>query len=252
MFSPTLGTYRPNLGVATWRRVALAVGLAVAVAGCSASGATPAVGPTQTGAAATATATPTAAPTSAATPTLAPTPTPMPTPTPTPTQAPTAAPTAPPATPKPTPTPLPALAIGLCTGAQLSLSITLWVGDPGAGTVYAHVTATNVSSASCNMRGTSEAQILNGSGSVIADAGSGDQKVSTSDPVYVLAPNGTINTITQWGNWCTSAPSQDIKVAMVEPFGLGRIVAPANGTAPVPTCYASGSPAMVSSEAWLP
>jgi hypothetical protein len=170
-----------------------------------------------------------------------------PTPTPTPTASPTPA-----ATSKPTATPLPALAIGLCTGAQLKLQITLWVGDPGAGTVYAHLTATNVSSASCNMRGSSEAQILNSGGSVIADAGSGQAHVSSSDPVYTLAPNGTINTLTQWGNWCKSAPSQNIKVAMVEPFGLGRIVAPANGAAPVPTCYASGSSTVVSSEAWLP
>jgi hypothetical protein len=126
------------------------------------------------------------------------------------------------------------------------------VGDPGAGTVYAHLTATNVSSASCNMRGTSEAQILNAGGSVIADAGSGAAKVSSSDPVYTLAPNGTINTITQWGNWCKAAPGQNLRVAVVEPFGLGRIVAPAAGVGPVPTCYASGSVSIVSSDAWLP
>ena len=102
------------------------------------------------------------------------------------------------------------------------------------------------------MRGRSEAQILNGSGKVIADAGSGAARVSTGDPVYALAPHGAINTIVQWGNWCGSAPSQNIKVAMVEPFGLGRIVAPADGVAPVPTCDASGSATVVSSEAWLP
>jgi len=224
-----------------WRAIVAAVCLAAVLAGCSASAATqtPAATSSVAGVTATPTATPTPAPT--ATPTAALTPT----------SAPTASPT-PAATPKPTPTPLPALAIGLCTGAQLSLSITLWVGDPGAGTVYAHLTATNVSSASCNMRGTSEAQILSSGGGVIADAGSGQAHVSSSDPVYTLAPNGTINTITQWGNWCKSAPSQNIKVAMVEPFGLGRIVAPAIGVAPVPTCYASGSATVVSSEAWLP
>jgi hypothetical protein len=102
------------------------------------------------------------------------------------------------------------------------------------------------------MRGTSRAQILDRSGSTIADAGSGAAAVSTSDPVYTLAPNGSINTIVQWGNWCSSAPSQNVKVAMVEPFGLGRIVAHDIGAGPVPTCYASGSPTMVSSEAWLP
>jgi hypothetical protein len=227
----------------SWRGIAVAIGVAAAVAGCGSSVVTPYPAPTATVAAATATA--------SATPT--PTPTPTPAPTDTPTATPTATPTpAPTATHKPTPTPLPALAIGLCTGAQLRLSIAYWVGDPGAGTVYAHLTARNASSASCNMRGTSEAEILNASGAVIASAGSGAAKVKSTDPVYTLAPNGTINTITQWGNWCKAAPSQNIKVAMVEPFGLGTIVAPANGAAPVPTCYASGSPSMVSSEAWLP
>jgi hypothetical protein len=210
-------------GPRAWGGLALAVTAAIAIAGCSSSAATPTAAPT---------ATPTVAAT--ATPTVAATATPTTAPTDTPTPAPTQAQT------------------GLCTGAQLKLTIALWVGDPGTGTVYAHVTATNESSASCSMRGTSEAQILNGSGVVIASAGSAAAKVSSSDPVYTVAPNGTINTITQWGNWCQSAPSQQIRVAMVEPFGLGRIVAAPIGVAPVPTCYASTSATAVSSEAWLP
>ena len=68
----------------------------------------------------------------------------------------------------------------------------------------------------------------------------------------VVRTNGTVNTIAQWGNWCKSAPAQNLQVAMVEPFGLGRIVAPADGVAPVPTCYASGTAAVISSEAWQP
>ena len=233
-------------GPGAWRGLALAVTAAIAIAGCSSSAATPTAAPTATPTVA-ATATPTVAAT--ATPTPAPTDTPTPTPAPTQTPAPA---TATPPVAKATPTPLPPLAIGLCTGAQLKLTITLWVGDPGAGTVYAHVTATNVSSAGCSMRGSSEAQILNGSGVVIASAGSAAAKVSSSDPVYTVAPNGTINAITQWGNWCKAAPSQQIRVAMVEPFGLGRIVAGPIGVAPVPTCYASTSATAVSSDAWLP
>ena len=87
---------------------------------------------------------------------------------------------------------------------------------------------------------------------MIADAGSGAATVKSGDPVYALAPHGTINTIVQWGNWCKSAPSQNLKVAMGEPFGLCRIVAPANGVAKVPACSASGNATAVSSEAWLP
>jgi hypothetical protein len=240
MRSPKAGM--PRI-VSLSRRLAAVGSLALLLAGCSTSAATPSVAPTATPELASVPPTPDV---------IVVTPTPVPTPTDTPTVAPTAPPvvkTAPSA--KPTPTPLPALAIGLCTGAQLSLSITSWVGDPGADPVYAHVTATNVSSASCNMRGASEAQILNAGGTVIADAGSGAATVKGSDPVYALAPNGTINTIVQWGNWCKAAPTQNLKVAMVEPFGLGRIVAPANGVAKVPACSASGGATTVTSEAWL-
>jgi hypothetical protein len=231
------------------RRLAAAGSLALIVVGCTSSAATPAATATPVsatgtpivsvapGSTATATTTATATESAGATATAAPSATAM------------AAATA---TRLATPTPLPPLAIGLCTSAQLKLSIAYWIGDPGAGTVYAHVTAENVSSGSCNMRGTSQAQILNAGGTVIATAPSSAAKVSGGDPVYALAPNGTINTIISWGNWCHAAPTQKVKVAMVEPFGLGRIVASASGNAPIPTCYASGSASLVSSEAWLP
>ena len=152
--------------------------------------------------------------------------------------------------PKPTPTPLPALAIGLCTGAQLSLSITSWQND--GTTSYPHITATNVSSGSCTMRGTPQTQILDGHGSVIGDAGSGGGEVKTSDPVYTLAPNGTINDIVTWGNWCKAAPAQDVRVAVVMPFGLGKMVASPLGSAPIPTCLASNQSTSVSAEQWTP
>jgi hypothetical protein len=246
----------PHLAIATGRRaivaVCVAVCVAVAVAGCT-----------------TAIATPTPAPVPTTDPTFTPAP---PTPTPTLAPIPTILATAPdytavPPTPTadtnqvlqvPTKPPVfkvtapPAPGDGLCKSEQLSLSITAWIGDVASTTVYAHLTATNVSSTGCNMRGISEAQIVNGSGAVIADAGSGAARVATGDPVYMLAPGGTINTITGWGNWCVSAPSQNITVAMIEPFGLGRVAAPANGAAPVPACATPGTPTSVSSEAWLP
>jgi hypothetical protein len=253
MRSPEAGM--PRI-VSLSRRLAAVGSLALLLASCSTSAATPTSAPSVTPEFTSVPPTPDVIvvtptpPTPTDTPTAAP---PVVTAPPAATAVPKAVPTAPPAaTPKPTPTPLPALAIGLCTGAQLSLSITSWVGDPGADPIYAHVTATNVSSASCNMRGASEAQILNAGDGVIADAGSGAAAVKSSDQVYTLAPNGTISTIVQWGNWCKPAPTQNLKVAMVEPFGLGRIVAPANGVAKVPGCSASGSATVVSSEAWLP
>jgi hypothetical protein len=226
----SLPTASPRAAFSRLRRLALAGGAVLLAAACSSTVYVTAP-PAQTLAGSTAVATPsglvTASPISTATPTA------------------TLAPTK-----KPTPTPLPPLAVGLCRGSQLKLEITLWEGDTG--TSYAHVTATNKSASSCNMRGTSEAQIVDGHGKTIADQGSGTASVRSTDPVYPLNPGDGINTIVQWDNWCKAAPAQKITVAMVLPFGLGRIVAPANGNGPLPTCYSSGSATTVSSEAWLP
>jgi hypothetical protein len=102
------------------------------------------------------------------------------------------------------------------------------------------------------MRGTSEARIADAHGNIIGDAGSAAARVVSSDPIYPLAPGGSINTIIQWANWCHSAPAQKVFVAMVLPFGLGGFVSKPLGNAPIPTCYASSQKTQVSSEAWLP
>jgi hypothetical protein len=219
----------PSAGLAG--RLGLVVAAAiVAVAACTSAGATDTPTATQTVAAATATSTETASP--------SPSPSPVASPSPT-------------AKPTKVPTPLPPLAVGLCTASQLKLTITAWYPDGGSG-VYAHVTATNKSSKSCNMRGSSEARIVDGHGKIIGDAGSSAAKVSSSDTVYPLAPGAGINTIVQWFNWCTASPAQKVTVAMVQPFGLGGFVAKALGDAPIPQCWLSGQKTQVSSEAWLP
>ena len=213
-------------------RMLLDVCIAVLIAGCTA-----APSPVAVDTVAAATATPAATPTAIATPASTDTPAPTHIATPTP-------------KPTPVPTPLPSLAVGLCRGSQLKLAITVWEG--GSGDSYAHVTATNKSSSSCNMRGTSEAQIVDGHGNVIGDTGHSAAKVSSSDPIYTLSPGGSINTIVDWGNWCKSSPAQKIVVAMVQPFGLGRFVSKSLGDAPIPACYSSSMKTQVSSEAWLP
>ncbi len=141
--------------------------------------------------------------------------------------------------------------MGLCTGSQLKLTITAWYPDGGSG-VYAHVTATNKSGKSCNMRGTSEARIADGHGLIIGDAGAAAARVQAGDPVYALAPGGEIYTIVKWFNWCKADPPQKVFVAMVQPFGLGAMIAAPLGNAPIPECWLSGQKTQVSSEAWLP
>ena len=230
----------------SWRRTALAIGLAAVVAGCATSTGTPGASPISSVAGATATAisSPTATSTAVAAATDTSTPTDQPTSTPTAT---------PKATPKPTPkpTPLPPLAIGLCKGSQLKLTLQYWVGSSGNPS-YAHLSATNVSSGACTMRGTPRSQIIDGSGHVIADSGNGGSEIKTSDTPYAMAPNDVIYVIFTWSNWCKTAPKQKASAAVVMPFGLGRMVAKANGNAPIPNCSSSGHSTSVSAMQWAP
>jgi hypothetical protein len=210
----------------------LGAALVSVAAACATVAATPPASET------VAAATVTPSPEATATPTATPTPTITPTPTPT-------------AKPTPVATPLPPLAVGLCTGSQLKLTITAWYPDGGSG-VYAHLTAKNKSSKSCNMRGSSEARIADGNGLIIGDAGAAAAKVSASDPVYALAPGDSVNTIVRWFNWCKADPPQKVFVAMVQPFGLGAMIAAPLGNAPIPECWLTGQKTQVSSESWLP
>jgi hypothetical protein len=221
---------------ATAAVAALILGAALVASACASTAASPSPTSTPTGSPSPSAALPTSTPTATATP--SPTPVATATPTPAPTHVPTV-----------TPTPLPALAIGLCTAAQLQLT-NEWQNNNGM--AYANITATNVSSASCSMRGTPQTQMLDGHGTVITDSGAAGGEISTGDPVYTLAPNGVIRAIVTWGNWCKSAPTQNVTVAAVMPFGLGRVIAKAVGAAPIPSCYSSGAGPTLSSEAWLP
>jgi len=240
--SMTGATGRPASGQSRgWRSLVLGIGLAMTVTACSA----------------TATATPLASVAGAtATPVASPTPTPTPTPSATDTPAPTATPTSAPThtpTPKPAPkvTPLPPLGIGLCTGPQLKLTLDYWVGSSGNPS-YAHAHATNVSSASCTMRGTPRTQIIDGNGKVIVDSGNGGSEIKTTDTAYTVAPNGLVYVIIEWDNWCKASPKQNVTVATIQPFGLGGNKAHSNGVAPVAYCSSSSSHSTVKAQAWAP
>lgn len=144
------------------------------------------------------------------------------------------------------------LAAGMCEGSQLRAVVTSWEGNTG--TPLARVTATNVSAASCDMRGMSEAQIVDGRGAVIGDAGAGAAAATTNDPAYAVASGASVETVVRWGNWCTTLPpAQEVTVAFVLPLGLGRFVASTSVAAPIPDCAMTAeSPPVVSSDPWQP
>jgi hypothetical protein len=246
MASSTTGaTGRPaSVQPRRWRSLAFGLGLAMVVAACSTAAA-----PTPFASVAGATATPVASPSASASPTD--TPTATPTATAIPTDTPTPTPTLKPA---PKVTPLPPLGIGLCTGYQLKLTLDYWIPattTPGDN-AYAHAHATNISSASCTMRGTPRTQIIDGNGKVIVDSGNGGSEIKTTDTAYTLAPSGVIYVIIEWDNWCASSPKQNVTVATIQPFGLGGDKAKANGAAPVAYCSSSGHHSTVLAQAWTP
>jgi hypothetical protein len=238
--SPVIG--RPR--IATLRSLIAGAALALVVAGCSASSPTfpPAPTGTSSASASDATVATATAGTTAGSSVAAATATPTPAATASPTTAPTAT-----AAPTKAPATLPPLAVGLCTQAQLKLTIDYWVGDGSAG-AYAHVHVTNTSSRSCNMRGTPQSRVVNAGNLIIVDSGA--VSVSSADPIVPLAPGAKSYNILQWNNWCKADPSQNVKVAVVLPFGLGALLASANGPAPIPSCYSTGSKSTVSAEDW--
>jgi hypothetical protein len=126
-----------------------------------------------------------------------------------------------------------------------------WVGSSGNPS-YAHLSATNVSSGTCTMRGTPRSQIIDGNGHVIADSGNGGAEIKTSDTAYAMAPNDVIYSIFNWTNWCKSNPKQKVSVSAVMPFGLGRMVAKANGNAPIANCVSSSQSTKVIATQWAP
>ena len=138
----------------------------------------------------------------------------------------------------------------MCGASQLRAGITGWEGNTG--TPIAHVAATNVSSASCAMRGTAQAQIVDAYGGIVGEQNPGAASVLATDPEISLAPGASVATSVRWGNWCTSLPpAQPVTVAFVLPFGLGRVVAAPSGHAPVPDCASTAeSPPVVTSDAW--
>jgi hypothetical protein len=229
--------------------IVLAMGLALVIAGCGTAAASPS--PTAPPTPTPELATPTPAPTAVDTPTPSPiavetaSPTPTPAPTPTPTVAPRIAHT-------PAPTAAPTASPGpLCNAAQLVGAVALWETVAGGTRANVMVTTAASTSTACYMRGTVEAQMVDGGGAVIADSGPGSAMIVPSDPFFAVHPGDKFHTSVLWSNWCPKGPPQPVTVGLVLPLGLGRLVANPSGPTPVPGCVSSGSPSAVTSGRWL-
>ena len=241
-------TNRRRFAGGRWRGLA-AAGLALVIAGCSTGTASPA--PSATATVAAATATPTVSDTPTPTPTLAPTPTSVPTLTPSPTHTAAATRTPPPAR-TPVPTAVPTATPGpLCAASQLVSAVALW--ETVAAGTQANVMVTTAAGVTtvCYMRGSVEAQMVDGGSGIIADSGPGSATIASSDPFFAVNPGDKFHTSIIWSNWCPKGPSQPVTVALVLPLGLGRVVANTSGPTPVPGCVSSGSPSAVTSGRWL-
>ena len=135
----------------------------------------------------------------------------------------------------PSPTPEP------CT---IAAAITSWEG--AAGSRIANLTATNTGDVACDLLSVTPAELVDGSGRVLA------RTAATLGPRSVrLAPGASMHTMASVSNVCGEPPVAPVTIRL--DFGDGRIVS-AKPVSPddttVPPCNGPGQPSDMSIQAW--
>jgi hypothetical protein len=143
---------------------------------------------------------------------------------------------------------------GACGSPGFTALITRWEG--AAGSLIAHVEATNGSSVACQLPEMSRVQLVDSGGTVLIDSAT----AAPGSPAATAAPTGTISVapgaaaqvLVRTGNYCGSAPATPLTVVFVLAGG-GSIVAaaPSPSDTTVPSCLGEpGSPGSIEMQAW--
>ena len=163
--------------------------------------------------------------------TLSPTPSPTASPLPTPTASSTAEPTPSkslPPTAEPTPSPA-AVSPQACLGGDLAAQVMDWQG--AAGTRFGTVRLRNTGTGTCLVSGTPGLQLVDGQGTVFLDSANLGNPASASParPVFTLRGGGADSIYLMAGltNYCGADPVAPVRLALVLPASLGRVVAAA-------------------------
>ena len=153
-----------------------------------------------------------------------------PSPSPSASRAPSPAPTRSPApTAAPTPTPVAVVAPKACLGSDLKADVMDWQG--AAGTRFGTVRLRNTGTGSCLVSGTPAIQLVDGQGTVFLDSANLGNPASASPakPVFTLRAGGSNAIFLMAGltNYCGADPVAPVRLALVLPADLGRVVATA-------------------------
>jgi hypothetical protein len=149
----------------------------------------------------------------------------------------------------------PSTSVSACRAVDVQGRILGWQG--AAGSRIADVEVSNVTASPCFVRGTPGLQLVDGSGHVLIDSAtagpSGQPHIRSADATFELTPGGRLRTEVQASNYCGSAASPPIDIALTLPSGGGRLVAtPGAGVSSadaVPPCLGSTG-AVITMNGW--
>jgi len=147
------------------------------------------------------------------------------------------------------------LPLGPCVAGQLSASMSAW--DAGLGSRFNTVTLKNVGVIPCWLKGTPQAQLIDGTGRALLDSAragvGGLPHVGPHDPRVVVAAGASARIDVRTSNYCGAAPVAPVRIALALPSGGGRVVAapPAGGSATdgVPPCNGP-APGSITTNGW--
>jgi hypothetical protein len=152
--------------------------------------------------------------------------------------------------------PSPSIVPTACNAADLVGRILGWQG--AAGSRIADVEISNATDHPCFVRGTPGLELVDAGGRVLVDSStagpSGLPNVTSTDPSFELAPGGLLRTEVAASNYCGTAPSAPIDIALTLPAGGGRLVAvPDPGVSSdmaVPPCLGPSASSQIAMNGW--
>jgi hypothetical protein len=150
--------------------------------------------------------------------------------------------------PTPAPTTAPSVAVvpQPCLGSDLAAELGDWQG--AAGTRFGTIKVRDVGTADCTVSGTPGLQLVDGQGSVFLDSANlGEPATATPAGSTITLRAGTGDTaylLVGLANYCGASPVAPVRIAVVLPASLGRVVAtPASGvTVEMAPCNGPGAP----------
>lgn len=157
-------------------------------------------------------------------------------------------------TPLLSPSPDASVVSGGCPGSDLAVQVMDWQG--AAGTRFATLKVQNMGTGSCLVSGTPGLQLADGHGQVFLDSANLGEpaSVSPAKPVFTLRGGGadSVYLVVGLSNYCGADPVAPVRLALVLPTGLGRVVATAPAGVVITMAPCNGSSAATTLHVQMP